>query len=134
MMGQIHSISYVINQYIKDTVLIVSSFVWVLFGILMDSVYICTSFQPLYLIFLTFLIHRHEIFSLRSKDHFTGPRWSYSAICENAIQKTLTIFFIKMCIFFTKNVLQFCKISKIRVKANLFKSKEKKSVKWSKEG
>lgn len=62
--------------------------------------------------------------SVRSKDHFTRPRWSYSVICENASQKTPTIFLIKMCIFFIKNVLQFCKFPKIRVKGNLFKSKE----------
>lgn len=63
--------------------------------------------------------------SVRSKDHFTGPRWSYSAISKNISQKTLTIFFYKNVYFLykKKNVLQFCKISKTRVKANVFISK-----------
>lgn len=68
-------------------------------------------------IFLTLLIDMRISLSVRSKHHFTGPRWSYSAICENASQKILTTFFIKMCIFFTKNILQFCKMAKIRIKS-----------------
>lgn len=131
MMSQIRSKSCVINQYVKDTVLIFSSLVGVLFGILVDLVHSCTSFSSIYLfnyLFLSILNTQSRDFLFQSEAKIISHDHGGVILLfvRMPVRKLIQYFFIKCVFSWQKIILESCKISKVRVKANLFKSNEEK--------